>query len=274
MNPKWLLQENIFNENFDNFHEALRKSGSEFQSVKYIPFSGEIQTPYDEEKNGCIISYGSLNLIKIIKRTKPWIPGCWCDLEKFKCLHYYSHFGKYLLNGDYLAIPLQELYRLAHTVFERFGNPIFIRPDRGDKPFTGHTIYSRNFESDFNALSSKCDPETIVLISAFKDIINEYRFVIANNSVITGTTYRVNKELVYNLVESGEAYNTAQTIARDLWQPDPIYVVDICENADGFHLLEINSFSCSGFYACDKQKIVQAANELAILEWNDIMGYQ
>jgi hypothetical protein len=51
------------------------------------------------------------------------------------------------------------------------------------------------------------------------------------------------------------------------WRPDPLFVMDICEGQSGLRIVELNGFTCSGFYACDIDKFVAAASRYAMLAW-------
>jgi hypothetical protein len=62
----------------------------------------------------------------------------------------------------------------------------------------------------------------------------------------------------------------AKIVATNEWQPDICYTVDIAEETNGkISLLEINSFSCAGFYDCDISSIVSSASKAAINEWKE-----
>lgn len=271
---KWLVQDDVFRENLGPLLSALDSNNSPYYVYKYIPFSRELETPLDADP--CVLAYGSLNLIKIIQRTKPWIPGSWCNFEAFRCLNYYAHYGKYLLNKDYAIVPLGELIRQKDELYERFGDPLFVRPDKGDKPFTGHSIahYEFNSQTRFLLDQPAASPELTVIVSSFKKITREWRFIVSGDRVVTGSLYILNddfRDRVHTLCESGEAFDFAQSVAKDKWKPDPMFSVDVAETPDGLGLLEINSFSCSGFYAADKNKIVQEANRVAVLEIEDCL---
>ncbi len=55
------------------------------------------------------------------------------------------------------------------------------------------------------------------------------------------------------------------------WQPDICYTVDVAECDGEMHLLEINSFSCAGFYLNDIRLIVEYATKAAMDEWRDYL---
>ena len=61
-----------------------------------------------------------------------------------------------------------------------------------------------------------------------------------------------------------------QEVLQIGYYPDSVFVMDVCEDSDGrFWLLEINSFSSAGLYACDKAKIVKEVSAIAEEEWAD-----
>jgi len=53
-----------------------------------------------------------------------------------------------------------------------------------------------------------------------------------------------------------------------LWQPDIAYACDVGIVNGSPKIIELNSFSSSGFYACDISKIIHAIDRVAIMEYN------
>ena len=43
--------------------------------------------------------------------------------------------------------------------------------------------------------------------------------------------------------------------------------MDVCESDEKLYVLELNSFSCSGLYACDLSEVIRTASEIAEREW-------
>ena len=71
MNPKvtWLLEDTVFEENIDALKDELTRQGFPFETVKYIPFeSGKYVNPKGSDSNGCVLFYGSLNLMRQLLR--------------------------------------------------------------------------------------------------------------------------------------------------------------------------------------------------------------
>jgi hypothetical protein len=275
MTPKWIVENDVFDEDLGPLVDEIKRQGMEVVEIKYVPFeSGS----YDHFKdNDCVIFYGSLNLMRQLQRQKPWVPGGWCNFQNFECTTYYAHFGKYLLNDRYIMMPLAEVKRrkdeLYHPPLSSEFHPIFIRPSSGFKTFTGKVVLEKDFEKDFEWFDEFATPESIVVIADPWDIKAEYRFFVANKQVIASSSYRIDGKLNYDALVPDGARDLAIKIAAEEWEPDPLYVIDICCHegrlGDGFYLMEINSFSCSGLYHCDIKPIVEYASKQAKSEWEN-----
>ncbi len=278
---KWIVEDGPFAEDLTPLIEEIKRQQHEVFVVKYAPFeSGK----YDQaDKDDCVICYGSINLIRQIQRTKPWIPGTWCNFANMECRRYYAHWGKYVLNSQAFLLPLGEVIRRGLQLFVDFGqDSLFIRPNSGTKSFVGHVISALDLESNLRALSAYNDQEELVLLAPVKNISDEWRFVIGDRKLIACFLYKLDGNTdtesfgIQLDCPPREARELAEKIAEEIWQPDPIYTIDICGHLSTkarcktYHLLEVNSFSCSGFYGCNPRSIVREASRLAINEWKDI----
>lgn len=55
------------------------------------------------------------------------------------------------------------------------------------------------------------------------------------------------------------------------FSPAPIFCIDICETLEKeLKMVEIGGINCAGLYMCDMEKIVIAANEIAVKEWKEV----
>jgi hypothetical protein len=246
-----------------------------FELAKYVPFeSGTYKDPKDVAPDGCVLFYGSLNLMRQLLREKSWIPCGWCTLKNFECSTYYTYFGKFLLNQDYIMMPATELLRQKEFVYDKMGidGCVFVRPSSGFKEFAGAVVPLE--EMNKNALGFGFyheNPELLTVVTAPKVITKEWRFVVAKKKVITGSQYRLGKDVEPELVDTTcEAALYAQSIVDAVeWEPDPIYTLDVCESNGELFLLELNAFSTSGLYDCDLETIVRVASEMAVEEWKE-----
>ena len=264
----WILQTDIFEENLQKLQDEIVIQGHSYELIKYVPFTDKLYYPLQKLKyENPVIFYGSLNLARQI-RSMNLIPGVWCNLEKMKCTSYYPYYGKFLINNDYTIIPFGELDRLRPKLFERFGvnHDIFIRPNSPSKIFSGGLLNEAESLSHFLA-NSVVFPEELVLVSRPQQIFAEWRLVVCGSEIIAGSQYHKNGLLETNKEFSAEVTKFAYEVIKD-WQPERCFVVDIGETEDGYGLVEINSFSCSGFYESDISDIVKYASTEAELEYN------
>lgn len=177
----------------------------------------------------------------------------WCDrLSMFDCTSYY-HKVKNLLNNDFILIPKGCILRNEDSIRNAFcGDKLFIRPNSSDKSFTGTTITKKWFIKELDIIFSineynarrHINDDELILFSSYKVIKNEARLVVFDGKIITHSTYfgdRILTDSDLKLIDVSDCPG--------------ICTVDI--DADTLEIIEINSFSCSGLYDCDTDKIVR-----------------
>lgn len=273
MKVTWVIEGEAFEENIDALKAELTRQEVPFELVKYIPFK-EIHNPKDVAPNGCVLFYGSLNLMRQLLRQKSWIPCGWCTLKNFECSTYYAYFGKFLLNQDYIMMPAVELLRQKNFVYNKMGidDCVFVRPSSGFKEFAGAIVPFKEMNENVLGFGFYHEnPELLTVVTTPKVIAKEWRFVVAKKKVITGSQYRLGKDVEPELVKmTCNAAVFAQNIVDAAeWEPDPIYTLDVCESNGELYLLELNAFSTSGLYDCDLEVIVRVASEMAEEEWKE-----
>ena len=265
----WLIQKGVFDDgNPKRLYDLVISRGMECQWVDHIISIGK---HYNDED--CVIAYGSINFVMQLMRNKPWVPTAWFNLHNLQCTNYYAHWGKYLLQQDYSFLPWAEIRRKTDYLYNRHGesNNIFIRPNSNTKVFTGSVVKLDEFENWYKKIQDCYNPdkESLVVVARPQNITHEWRFVVADKKVLTGYLYKVDHE--DNSLFTCAARVLADEIASDEWQPDVMYVLDICKTGDGeHHLLEIGSWNTAGLYKCDLDVIVEKASELAIKQWDDV----
>lgn len=257
---KWIIEDNVFPENQQKIIEVCERNEIEYQVATDM-------SRISVANNRCIF-YGSINGAMIAKRTTPiqiWIDG-------FECSRYYPLIEKeYLLNRDYFLIPYGELLRNKGLVFkclEGYSDTlfsVFIRPNSGLKQFTGFSASYDDWERDIKSINMF--PDELVFVSSRKKTGTEYRVLVCDGKVITGSCYLINDEIVEDpedgLPES--ILSTSQEVAKMLeetWYGNyPAYTMDIMEDQYTNKVVEINSFSCAGLYGMDMEKVVLAVTE-------------
>jgi hypothetical protein len=271
MKPKWIIEDFEPDNRFGDLANEIKRQGMDCEVITYTPFQNGSYDVFNTPD--CVIVQSSINLALQLQRQKSWVPGSWLIPERFECTTYYAHLGKYLFNDRYVMMPRAEVARKKEWLYNLcFGDyeELFMRPNSGLKPFTAGLFNKTRWESDWTWVEEYSTPESIVVISTPKSIKGEWRFVCTENQVLTGCQYRINGE--HNLAPGYP--EGAAALAKEIsgvYQPAPIFVVDICKDADdNYYLMEVGSLSVAGLYACEMEPIVRVASEIAVKEWEDI----
>ena len=275
MDVKWLVEDFEGDGSLDPLISEIKFQGMQCEVVNYIPFQGGEYNQYSDED--CVVFYGSLNLARQLQREKPWVPGPICNFTNMCCKTYYSHWGKYLFNQNYIMLPILEIKRRREEIFKQFGidDTIFIRPDSGAKTFSGQTVSLEFLDKEFDLFGNyagKPIDEIIAIISSPKVINKEWRIVVVDKKVRAYSQYKKDGKLDISREWDDDTYHAwhyAYAIAKEEWQPDIAYTVDICKSNGEYSMLEANSFSCSGLYYCDPNPIVNSVSKVALKEWED-----
>jgi len=254
---KWILQEDVFDEDLEGLKRSINKFGMEYEVVKYIPFQSGV---YDYSSD-CVF-YGSLELAKqLIQQTNCkvyYTPGL------YNCMSYYTGFKNLLLNWKCSVIEYKDLIKHKDYLFETYGSRpygcIFIRPDRDDKVFTGQVVCPNTFDSDIEFINryNNIPDDCLVLVSACHKIDSEYRFVIYKKSLVTGSLYRQGNDLIHREVADNSDVSIYVKLVLSIIsvETDDLWTMDVCSVNGEYKVLEIGCFSCAGLYACNTDKIM------------------
>lgn len=271
MKPAWLFESDTFDHNVKHIIEEAQRQGMRTEVVRCHEDCDYLGL-YDMDD--CVIVHGTLWFAKLVARESGWVPGVFGVTDKFSCHSYYPHFERYLLNEWHAWLPYGMLKKEKKLCYGMFGldDAIFIRPDTGDKPFSGQLIYKENFDKDIENLGhATIRDDEIVLVSEPRNISAEWRFFVADHEVIAGSYYRLDGKKHIARNTDARALNLATEIASQDFQPERIWCLDICRTASGnYHLLEIGCLSCAGWYACEIEPIVREASRIALEKWNDV----
>jgi len=132
--------------------------------------------------------------------------------------------------------------------------PIFVRPDAGNKACNGGVISTPE--------AADALPDIPLIMGAVFPITAEYRFIIAQGRVVTGSQYRRDGRIDIRIDTEPDCAALA-ALAADLYSPLPLFTCDVAQTPHGPRVVEYNSFSASGFYACDGHAIVAAVHALS-----------
>lgn len=261
-----VLGERQYDCGFPTLAEAAKEQGHEVFLTKHVPFTDKLSMDHDFRRvNKPVVVHGCIQFIRNFNNTFQGIcPGPYQN-ENVKSFHKFAvPLRQYLLNQDYIILPFHTIR--TQPCYSRF----FVKPLSGLKQFTGKVITPDNFEETIQTITQyeKIDDDLLCVVSSVKDIKAEFRYVIADRKVVTGSEYRWDNVLDVRIDTLPECDKLAETIAGLDWQADYVYVCDIAMTEDGPKVIELNSFSSSGLYACDTRKIVKAVAEVAIKEYN------
>ncbi len=271
MKTKWLIDDYMIKTSYhEDMREVLKRNNFEFEVQKYIPFS-EKNTP-NFDKDDCVVIYGSINFVKQ-HLHHGFIPGAYLQEQAMNCIGYIPNIDNtsLLANENHVFALFKDFKNRKEFFYNIFQtNKVFIRPNCGFKTFTGLPIHIDDFDYEINTLEklTSVSNDTLILVSSCKKISSEYRFFIVNREVIAGSQYKLNEELYVSKKYPKEAYDIAVEMAKNIWQPDIAYVCDVGIINDEPKIIELNSFSCSGFYACNIDDIINAVDKAAIKEYN------
>lgn len=272
MKPKWVIEDFEPDNSFGILAEEVKRQGMEVEVIKYAPFESGT---YKIFENQCVLFQGSLNLARQAMQEIKWYPGPWLTAENYECTKYYVPLGKYLFNDQYIMLPVGEIPRRTEWLYNvAFGghDHLFFRPSSGLKTFTAKLMDREALKTEWDWIKEFTNPEDIVVVSTPKNIQAEWRMVCYKDGVVAGCQYKKNGRSVR---QAGypEAVEAIATDVAKAYVPDPMFIVDICQGADdAYYLLEINSFSCGGLYACEMAPIVAKASDLASAAWTKHMS--
>lgn len=278
MNVKWLISSYMLDRQpscgFPSLFDAAKEAGFD-AAIDDVPFlwwteHGKISDFGDYTgKSLCLVGHGPKQFVTK-NMNLYFTPGFYAQSDKHAYSGFSPYYGKYMLNSDFILLPFAEIVRRRPKNL-RWNGEIFIRPNSTSKIFTGQVLTEENFDFEVNSLNqlSGVTNETLCVVSSAVDIDAEFRFLIVDHEVITGSEYRWDNVLDIRSDVQPEAQAMAETIAKQEWQPDRVFICDIAMHNGKAYLLEINPFSSSGLYAMDTRKIVQAVSKAA---WSEYTG--
>ncbi len=262
-----------------NLAVAAREAGHCVYELKTTDLGAV--TPLLELGNPCpVIGYGSIPFITQLNRRlgKNYCPGSYFNENVKTFSTFAANYGALMLNDDFVIVPFGEFVRRG------ISRPKFIKPNKGFKEFTGFVVKPESFADEISSMNQlmHVDPESLVVVAEPKNIHSEYRYVIVDGKVVTGSEYRWDNVLDVRSDTHTMADEMAEAVANWSWQPDRVYVVDVAletwSTQNQFNsgrtlsirpkIVELNAFSSSGLYAMDTGKIVEAVSKAALSEYN------
>lgn len=261
---------------------SVRRLKMNCVEAKYIGFGGgkeeyKSKKDFSFPENEPVVFFGTIQMYKYLFRTTKWAPLGWADFDKLKCSYYYDYFGQFLIDPDYIMLPLREILRRQDALYDSMAknHQLFIRPDDNAKSFNGEVVAQGMLDEWLRGITINAhDANSVCVVARVKEISDEWRLIVSNGEVISGSQYRQNGLVEYIKGYENGAKKFAEHVASVVrWQPE-IYCMDIAKVNGEYKLVEIGSVNCAGLYECDIEPIVKRMSELAIKEWRDLTGLE
>ncbi len=259
----WVLEPDIFPETHEPIRKAIRDRGHRLIDWSDTWWSDGVPS---RVPNSSVVFHGSLGNAARISNELRWNPGSFCRETLFYCSSWYESARQWLVHTDWIICTARELVANAPSIAKQLGatDRLFVRPDSPLKPFSGRVVEIATLTLAKLDHGFYFDDDTIPVVAApIQQIGNEWRFVIANRSVIAGSAYDPRTRKPVNVPLTSAAASFASTVASDLPEPDRVYVLEVCECNKQLRLLEINPFGGADIYACDANAIVDNVSAIA-----------
>lgn len=270
MRCNWLIESDVFLEDLHLLADEVRRQGMRVGIASHVPLHSGATYLDLFDPGDCVFFYGSIEFGEQVQREASWTPGVYFDRRNYDFTAYVQHLGHLMLAQEYMVVPYGDLGQKRRFMMEFYGqeDTIFIRPNGPDKRFTGQLVHDESFDLMIDRLGFyDLGPGELCVVSPPRNIIGEWRFVVADRLAIAGSRYRRDGKHCVEQACPDEAWELAQRAAAREWQPDRIWTIDICQTKVDFYVLEIGSVSTSGFYACDRQPIVREVSRIALEDW-------
>lgn len=271
LRPAWLIEAGVYGAEAEPLAAEVRRQGMTTEVVPFTALTKDAALVSGDRRLGdgdCVIGYGTFPFARQIQLHRGWVPGAWCNQENLNCTSWFAHFGKYLLNQDYLVMPGVEAIRQQDWIYHVLGRDgqVFVRPAGCQKLFTGRCVAKAGFAT---ALApTRYDTATLVVVSSPSALGREWRLVIAEDRVIAASQYcdQGRKALARGCPDEVVAF--AEAALTDVsWRPDPVFMMDLCESRGALWLVELSAFSTSWLYECDLALVVPTVSDVARAAW-------
>ena len=262
-NVTWVLESDVFPETHALIRDAIRNRGHRLVDWSDAWWSDGIPSGIPES---AVLFHGSLGNAARIAKELNWLPGAFCPAHSFHCSAWYEAARQWLVHPSWIICPAKELVSNAAVIANHLNatNKLFVRPDSPFKPFSGRVVEIASLTLATLDHGFYYDDETLPVVAAPVQVIgSEWRFVIAQRSVIAGSAYDPKTRRPIPAVLDSEAAQFASTVAACLRSPADVYVLDVCECHGQMRLLELNPFGGADLYACDAYAIIDNVSAIA-----------
>lgn len=265
MSVTWVLERDVFSIRQEaKMIEWLTANNVAYHQVKIIPFIYEIDGPVPVI-DGPVVVYGSIGSQKLAIENG-WTPGVFTgsDINETELV---KHLSSMYLNEDLRVCKFSDL----PTVVDY--DEVFIKPNTDTKEFAGTVVKKEQMISWVDGMIKSGYLEDSFLnaevtFSTPKEIGCEWRLVVVDRQIAAYSVYRQYGITKPEAWLPDEARAFAQS-AIDTYSPLDVYVLDICQVADGsFKVIEINTFNSAGWYECDVDTVMSTVTNFVASKYN------
>lgn len=263
-NVKWIVDRHIF-EDQRVPKKAFENNNIDYFEFEYIPFTvGKMEDiPFSTTEP--VVVYGTVNAVRNLKGFY----GCYMSERHFMTNVYMSLFGtdhRNFLNDDHLYCTFEDLLNNSRYYYDLFGkSSLFFRPLDGIKSFTGSVISRLDIDRELEIMDQlyNVPAESMIMISTPKKLYEESRFLIANREVVDYSRYRREDRLASDHGTDECCVMFAEEVIENTpWTPDDLFTLDIALTPDGPKIIELNSFSCAGWYGMNVERVIKKISEV------------
>ena len=170
---------------FPSFADAVDMAGMEAVRIGLDELAPALAAVYPDDVVG---GWGPLGFLRRIREIFPARCAAVFDQAEARDYRLYAtHLGHLMLNGAHETMPFAQA--VAHRRIEE-AEGVFIKPATEAKTFTGTVIDRTNRADRMASLKHVRDDLSCIVAPAQKGIESEYRFVIADGAVVTGSQYQ------------------------------------------------------------------------------------
>jgi hypothetical protein len=209
--------------------------------------------------DGPVVFHGSLATAEQIGRALPrWTPGAYCAAAAFRCSAWYRRARPWLVHQRWRRIAASALAADPEGALAPLGSPelVFLRPD-GELAASGRVLPRTDLRLAVLALAHHHgDPALRVIVAPARTIGRQWRFVVAERTVIAGSEG-----------PPRDAWALAAEVAEKLPPPEEVYVADLCEADGELRLRALGPFSGTDLLSAPPAPIVSAVTAAATRTW-------
>ncbi len=253
----WVLESSMFEDGHRALRDAVTEAGRQVLEWDDRWWQDRRMPAID----GPAIFHGSLGNAARIRRDLPWRPGAYCDVDAFRCSVWFPRARPWSLQRVWVETTVRALTAEPDVVLAPLPASVgvFVRPDSPLKPFSGRIVRRDRLSPAALDHGYYYDElELPIVVAPVRPVSREWRFVVVDRRVVAGSGYDGPSRRAVVSQADDAAWGFAAEVARRFEPPEAVYVLDVGEAEGALHLVEINPFSGSDLYACDRASIVRA----------------